>query len=203
MGVARKAWRHRSRQLQIHEPCRMASRSDKEEKRRRYNRRRRGRPVHGRPRHGGRRRAALRGSQVRTGLAGGGRWIRTSSSARDGHGFPCLDVIIGARPPIRIAFEISCELELKALVLNIEDATIRAIRIGSCRAKGGVKCEGITLIQRETRELDLPARIVLPRGIPIQPLRATALRKSEDRGFRGASTMAPGTSKPADAELPI
>jgi len=114
---------------------------------------------------------------------------------------PCLDVIIGARPPIRIAFEITCEVELKGLVLKIQDATIRAICIGSCRAKGSVKCDGITVIRRETKELNLPGRIILPHGIPIQPLRATAPRKSEDPGYRTESTIPTRTSNLAYAEL--
>jgi len=111
---------------------------------------------------------------------------------------PCLDVTVGAQPPIRIAFEITCGLELKGLVLKIQDATIRAIRIGSCRAKGSVKCEGVTLIQRETKELDLPGRIVVPHGIPIEPPRASAPRNSE---FQSKSPPASRTSPAADAEL--
>ena len=37
---------------------------------------------------------------------------------------PCLDIVIGARPPIRIPFEITGELEFKRFVLKIQDATI-------------------------------------------------------------------------------
>jgi hypothetical protein len=37
--------------------------------------------------------------------------------------------------PIRIVFEITLALELNGIILNIQDAAIRAIRIGSCRAK--------------------------------------------------------------------
>ncbi len=114
---------------------------------------------------------------------------------------PCLDVVIGARPPIRIAFEITCGLELKGLVVKIQDATIRTIRIGSCRAKGSVKCEGVILIQRETRELDLPGRIVLPHGIPIAPTRVVTLRTSDDHRLPGKSATARKTGTAADAEL--
>jgi hypothetical protein len=111
---------------------------------------------------------------------------------------PCLDIVIGPRPPIRIAFEISCGLELKGLVLKIQDAAIRAIRIGSCRAKGSVKCAGAVLIQRETKDLDLPGRIVLPRGIPIAPPRATTHRNSEVRSELAAAR---GPREGADDEL--
>ncbi len=114
---------------------------------------------------------------------------------------PCLDVTVGARPPIRIGFEITLALELNGLVLNIQDATIRAIRIGSCRAKASVKCEQVKLIERATKELDLPGRIVLPRGVPIAPPRPAAPRNSDDEERRGRFTVVPG-ARASDAEPP-
>ena len=59
---------------------------------------------------------------------------------------------------------ITCDLELKGLVVKVQDASIRALRIGACRAKGSVKCEGMLLIRRETKDLDLPGRITLSPG---------------------------------------
>ena len=67
----------------------------------------------------------------------------------------------------------SWALELKGLALNIEDAAIRTIRIGSCRAKASVKCEKITLIEGATKEPDLPGRRLAPR----YPNRAAAVRR--------------------------
>jgi hypothetical protein len=98
---------------------------------------------------------------------------------------PCLEIVVGERRPIRLTFEIACELELKGLVAKVQDASIRALRIGSCRAKGSVKCEGVQLIKRETRELDLPGRIVLGHGIPIKRPAARSVEKSADH--RGPS----------------
>jgi len=117
---------------------------------------------------------------------------------------PCLDVTIGPQPPIRIEFEITCGLDLKGLVLKIQDAAIQAIRVGSCRAKASVKCAGITLIQRETKELDLPGRIVLPRGIPIEAPRATTHRKSE-LGSQSPTAfgMRPGADDALLSAMPI
>jgi hypothetical protein len=115
-------------------------------------------------------------------------------------------VIVGARPPIRIAFEIALAPELNGLVLNIQDADIRAIRIGSCRAKASVKCEKVTLIERATKELDLPGRIVRPHSIPTAPPRAASVRHGENEGCRSRFTVVPGT-RAADGEplsaLPI
>lgn len=93
---------------------------------------------------------------------------------------PCLEIVVGERQPIRLTFEIACEIELKGLVAKVQDASIRALRIGSCRAKGSVKCEGVMLIKRETRELDLPGRIVLGCGIPIKRPAARRIEESTD-----------------------
>jgi hypothetical protein len=93
---------------------------------------------------------------------------------------PCLEIVVGERPPIRLTFEIACELDLEGLVAKVQDASIRALRLASCRAKGSVKCEGILLIKRETRELDLPGRIVLGQGIPISRPAARSVERSAD-----------------------
>jgi hypothetical protein len=94
---------------------------------------------------------------------------------------PCLEVVVGERRPVRFAFEIACELDLKGLVVKVEDGAIRALRIGSCSAKATVKCDGLLLIKRVTRELDLPGRIVLPHGIPIRRPAVRSADRSADR----------------------
>jgi hypothetical protein len=93
---------------------------------------------------------------------------------------PCLEIVVGERQPIRLTFEIAGELELKGVVAKVQDASIRALRIGSCRAKGSVKCEGVSLIKRETRDLDLPGQIVLGHGIPIKRPAARNVERSAD-----------------------
>jgi|HubBroStandDraft_6_1064221.scaffolds.fasta_scaffold308835_3 hypothetical protein len=98
---------------------------------------------------------------------------------------PCLEIVVGERPPVRITFEITCDLELKGLVVKVQDASIRALRIGACRAKGSVKCEGMLLIRRETKDLDLPGRITLSPGIPIKRPSTAAVGKNADRWHPG------------------
>jgi hypothetical protein len=93
---------------------------------------------------------------------------------------PCLEIVVGERQPIRLTFEIACELELKGLVAKVQDASIRALRLASCHAKGSVKCEGVLLIKRETKELDLPGRIGLGQGIPIRRSAARSVERSAD-----------------------
>src|SRR6185312_7028914 len=40
---------------------------------------------------------------------------------------PCLEITVGERPPVRITFEIACELELKGLVVKVQNACIREL----------------------------------------------------------------------------
>jgi len=94
---------------------------------------------------------------------------------------PCLEITVGERPPVRITFEIACELELKGLVVKVQNACIRELRIGACRAKGSVKCEGMQLIRRETKDLDLPGRLGLSPGIPIKRPLTAAVDQHADR----------------------
>jgi hypothetical protein len=94
---------------------------------------------------------------------------------------PCLEITVGERPPVRITFEIACELELKGLVVKVQNACIRELRIGACRAKGSVKCEGVQLIRRETKDLDLPGRLGLSPGIPIKRPLTAAVDQHADR----------------------
>jgi hypothetical protein len=82
---------------------------------------------------------------------------------------PYLDVAVGARPPIRINFEIALELELHGVNLKIQNAMIHALRIGSCRGGAKVTCEGVEVIERRTRLVELPGEIDFPQGIPIEP----------------------------------
>jgi hypothetical protein len=94
-------------------------------------------------------------------------------------------VTVGARPPIRIALEITLALELKG------HATIRAIRIGACRAKASVKCEEITLIERSTKELDLPGQAV------------SSCRTASRSRRRGPLVFATATMRDVAADSPL
>lgn len=84
---------------------------------------------------------------------------------------PELEIRIGDLPPSEIPFEITLNLTLSGPLLIIRDATIREVEIGTCRAGGAVKCSGMALLERETREVRLPGRISLGQGIAIPPPR--------------------------------
>jgi hypothetical protein len=80
---------------------------------------------------------------------------------------PEIEVRIGELPPFTIPFEIELKLSLSGPLLVIREAKIRAIDIGTCRASGAVKCNGKTLFERKTREIELPGQIMLGSGISI------------------------------------
>ncbi len=94
---------------------------------------------------------------------------------------PYLEVAIGARPPLRVSFAISLTLELNGVILRIENAVIRSLRLGSCRGGGTVSCEGVAVIERKTRELELPGEIELGGGIPIARLLGPRVERDEDQ----------------------
>jgi len=82
---------------------------------------------------------------------------------------PHLDVIVAGMPTARVEFEISAGLELHAVVLVVENGTIRAVRVGFCQATAKVSCHGVTVFERSSRKLDWPGEIALPRPVPLNP----------------------------------
>ncbi|MFO0997726.1 MAG: hypothetical protein U1F33_13680 [Alphaproteobacteria bacterium] len=76
---------------------------------------------------------------------------------------------MGELPPFTIPFEIVLTLALSGPLLVIRDAKIRGIDIGTCHASGAVKCNGKTLFERHTREVELPGQLMLGSGISIPP----------------------------------
>jgi hypothetical protein len=81
---------------------------------------------------------------------------------------PYLDVAIGGLPAIRVGFEIAFDIELQGVTVEIQDAVIRGLRLGSCQAEATVKCQGAVLFERSMRKLEVPGEIVLTHGIPIR-----------------------------------
>ena len=114
---------------------------------------------------------------------------------------PYLEVVIGNRPPMRVGFEITIELELHGVTLKIEDAIIRSIYIGTCRAAGSVKCEGVALIERKTRELELPGEIELQDGIPIGPLFVPGVSRRGDHTATRPSEVPFNSTADRDARI--
>jgi hypothetical protein len=82
---------------------------------------------------------------------------------------PELEIRIGDLPPLKIRFEIELGLTLSGPLLIIRGAKIREVDVSTCQARGTVTCNGVTLLERETREIRLLGRISLGEGIAIPP----------------------------------
>ena len=81
---------------------------------------------------------------------------------------PHVDVEINGKKAARIDFEIAAGIELEGIELEIRDGVIRAVRLGSVAATVSLKCQGLTLLERNSRKLDLPGEIRLSRGVPLR-----------------------------------
>ncbi len=90
---------------------------------------------------------------------------RTITSSHEPH----VDVLVGSRRVAEIHFAVELELEIASVILTIQDAKITEIAIGKCVGRGTLKCAGAVLVERSTREVELPGRIGLGAGIPIAP----------------------------------
>jgi hypothetical protein len=67
----------------------------------------------------------------------------------------------------QVDFEAVVEIAVKGMALEIRDGRIRKIRTGACTAKGTFSCEGLTLVERESKPLPLPGTIDLGEGLEI------------------------------------
>ncbi len=74
---------------------------------------------------------------------------------------PHIDVTANGKWIGRVGFDINIEITLKGIILNIQDGKIKAITTGSCEGKGGVKCEGVVIAEKELEPISLPEIIDL------------------------------------------
>jgi hypothetical protein len=80
---------------------------------------------------------------------------------------PHLEIRVDGAKKGQIDFAVEVEIALKGMTLEIRDGRIRKIRTGDCKAKGTFSCEGLTLVERESKPLQLPGTIDLGDGLEI------------------------------------
>ncbi len=80
---------------------------------------------------------------------------------------PCLEIFIGDHLLGRMVFDLILTLEVKGLILKIQDARIREIRTGECRGAGVFEFEKVVLLEKESQDIPLPGRISLGDGIAL------------------------------------
>jgi hypothetical protein len=80
---------------------------------------------------------------------------------------PHVEIRIDGAKKGRIDFAVEIEIAVKGMKLEVQGARIRKIRTGECKAKGTFSCEGLKLVERESRTLSLPGTLDLGEGIEI------------------------------------
>ena len=80
---------------------------------------------------------------------------------------PHLEIRVDGTKKGQIDFALEIEIALKGMTLEIRDGRIRKIRTGECKARGTFSCEGLKLVERESRALKLPGTIDLDEGMEI------------------------------------
>ena len=80
---------------------------------------------------------------------------------------PHVDIWMNDQKVGRIDFAVNIEIAIKAMTLEIQNARIKKIHSGDCKAKGRFLCEGLLLTERESTPLDFPGTIDLGEGLKI------------------------------------
>jgi hypothetical protein len=80
---------------------------------------------------------------------------------------PHVDIRMNDKTVGSIHFVVNIEIAIKAMTLEIQNARIRKIDSGDCKATGRFLCEGLLLAERESKPLDLPGTIDLGEGLEI------------------------------------
>jgi hypothetical protein len=75
---------------------------------------------------------------------------------------PHIEILRGGRELARISFSVIIELHLDGFVLKIRNRRIEEVQAGRLTASGGLKCEGVTLAEKELQPVELPGSIRLP-----------------------------------------
>ncbi len=80
---------------------------------------------------------------------------------------PGIEILVDDHPVARIELEVEIALTMEGALLKISDGKIKGITTGSCSGKGIIKCEGFTVLEKETEPFRMPGVIDLGEGIPI------------------------------------
>jgi hypothetical protein len=80
---------------------------------------------------------------------------------------PGIDVLLGEKVIAKIIVDVELSLALKGIILSVRDDHIIAIASGKFTATGSVKYRGATLIEKSTKEYDIPGKWTFERPFPL------------------------------------
>jgi len=87
---------------------------------------------------------------------------------------PGIDVLLGEKVIAQIVVEVELSLTLKGIVLSVRDDHIIAVASGKFASTGSVKYRGATLIEKSTKEYDIPGKWIFDRPFPLPCRQAAA-----------------------------
>jgi len=96
--------------------------------------------------------------------------VELTEHAIDSTHAPHLDIVINGQRIGQLTLDVALQLELKGLILKIQNARIMEINPGTCTGSGTVSFYGQTLVKKESEPVSLLGPIDLGEGIPIAPL---------------------------------
>jgi hypothetical protein len=81
---------------------------------------------------------------------------------------PYVEIRFGPNLIRRIEFDVTVNLRLKGVILKIESQRIKAVEAGSCEGSGEIQVKNVSIWKHDFTSIDLPGRINLGSGIPVQ-----------------------------------
>lgn len=80
---------------------------------------------------------------------------------------PYVEIHLGPEMVSKIEFDVILTLQLKGLVLKIEDEKIKSVESGSCEGSGEIQVKDVSIWKHDFKPIDLPGKINLGAGIAI------------------------------------
>ena len=80
---------------------------------------------------------------------------------------PYVELQLGPQTLKKIEFDIEITLQLKGLILRIEDGKIKSVEAGSCQGSGEIRVKSMSIWKHDFKPIDLPGKINLGSGIAI------------------------------------
>jgi len=80
---------------------------------------------------------------------------------------PYLEIIVDGVPQGKIEFDFEVNLTIDAGVLIIQNGRIMRLEAAKARLTGTVKCAGVVVVERASREYDWTAGVSFNEGVPL------------------------------------
>ena len=87
---------------------------------------------------------------------------------------PSLDIVVNGEKIDTVAFELKLTITIDGAVLTIRDGKILAVSPGACKVGGELKCEGYTILKRDSAPVRVPGTWTFKEPIEIPPPRNPA-----------------------------